>query len=108
VIDATEAVTAVHQNHDYAHLPPDAGDAWDGPEAKRNLELAGGVTHRFTLQDVTHKLTPRGLKLALEQKYLERHLETLPGLYPHFAPLTVIVAKAFIRVQWLKRVLSAS
>ena len=104
VIDATEAVMAIHQNHDYRHLPPEAGDAWKGPEARRNLELAGGGEYRFTLDDVTHKLTPARLTLALEQKYLERHLETLPRLYPRLAPLAVIVVKALIRAQGLKRI----
>jgi hypothetical protein len=108
VIDATEAVMAIHQNHDYRHLPPEAGDAWKGPEARRNLELSGGGEYRFTLEDVTHKLTPSKLTLALEQKYLERHLETLPRLYPRLAPLAVIAVKALIRAQGLKRIPAAS
>jgi hypothetical protein len=102
VIDATGSVMPVHQNHDYAHLPGKAVDAWKGPEAKRNLELAGGVEHHFTLTDVTHRLMPSGLKLALEQKYLERHLETLPRLYPRLALLATVLVRIFLKVQRLK------
>jgi hypothetical protein len=33
LIDATTVVTAVHQNHDYAHVPKGTGDRWYGPMA---------------------------------------------------------------------------
>ncbi len=56
VVDATERVTVVHQNHDYSL------HRWKGPEVERNLKLAGGYRHAFTLRDATHQLTPHGLK----------------------------------------------
>jgi len=40
VIDATAGVTALHQRHDYGHVPQSRGHAWHGPESDRNLELA--------------------------------------------------------------------
>lgn len=44
VIDATQVVTAVHQNHDYGHVPGGRGQAYiKGKEAARNIELAGGM-----------------------------------------------------------------
>ncbi|MFC2153915.1 hypothetical protein ACFLRC_00340 [Candidatus Altiarchaeota archaeon] len=51
VIDATDVVTAVHQCHDYCHHPEGYSWIWRGPEAKRNLRLAGGYTHIYTLRD---------------------------------------------------------
>lgn len=43
VVDATQAIFAVHQNHDYAHLPGGRMDAYvKGEEAQRNQQLAGG------------------------------------------------------------------
>jgi len=87
VINASDAILAVHQNHDYAHISIKAGDVWKGPEAKRNLELTGGRKHCFDLLDSTHKLTSAGLKLELGSKHLKRRLDTVPILYPRFKKL---------------------
>ena len=40
IVDATEAIFAVHQEHDYAH-GGGREEIWKGVEAKRNLALAG-------------------------------------------------------------------
>ncbi|CAN2045681.1 O-methyltransferase [Candidatus Magnetomoraceae bacterium gMMP-13] len=42
VIDATQAITAIHQDHDYSHLPCGKEEAWNGTEAKKNLLVRGG------------------------------------------------------------------
>jgi hypothetical protein len=76
VVDATRAVTCIHQNHDrtYASLgvaPPDAADDFQtGVEARRNLELAGGRRHVFTLRNANWVLTRRWLVPALTPWYL--------------------------------------
>jgi hypothetical protein len=90
VIDATNVLMAVHQNHDYSHVQPEAGDAWEGREAKRNLELACGWEHVFTLDDTTHELTINGPRLALSRRHLKRRIETLPTLYPCLSPLSFL------------------
>jgi glycosyltransferase involved in cell wall biosynthesis len=41
VIDGTECITAVHQDHDYGHLDGGRREAWRGAEAKRNRSLLG-------------------------------------------------------------------
>jgi len=55
VIDATETVTVVHQNHPSIYHPL-------GKEAKINFKLAGGFTHMMTLRDADWVLTARGLE----------------------------------------------
>ncbi|HOT90773.1 MAG TPA: hypothetical protein PLJ78_04400 [Anaerolineae bacterium] len=75
VIDATQAIRAIHQNHDYAHIADGADGAWKGPEAQRNLALAGGYDHVFTLTDATWLLTPRWLVPALTRERLRRRWE---------------------------------
>lgn len=65
VIDGSTRITAVHQNHDYAHLP--GGHSWieKGPEGWRHaLKLMGGVGRRFTIRDATHVLTAKGIEKA--------------------------------------------
>ncbi|HVP81195.1 MAG TPA: hypothetical protein VMV04_25170 [Thermodesulfobacteriota bacterium] len=102
VIDATEVVTAVHQDHDYRHVPSNAGDAWKGPEAKRNWELAGGVGHVFNSQDATHVLTHRGIRRALDRAHIVRLIKTTPQLYSPLNPLFMIV-RAFVLIPALAK-----
>jgi hypothetical protein len=83
VIDATEAVTVVHQNHNYAHIPQaKAGSPWNGPEAERNGELVGDLERVFTFADANWRLSPRGLRPNLSSAHRARYKETLPILYP--------------------------
>jgi hypothetical protein len=56
VVDATADVLALHQRHDYDHLSGGIEEAYYGEEAARNLELAGGKKHLYTLHDASHVL----------------------------------------------------
>jgi hypothetical protein len=85
LIDATPVVMAVHQNHDYSHLPPGQvkeGDVWKSDEQLANIKLAGSAAQAFSLFDATHLLTPQKLRLAYDLENLVRHCETLPMWYP--------------------------
>jgi hypothetical protein len=82
VVDATESARIVHQNHGYTHVKQGTGDAWEGPEADRNRELIGPGERIFTLADVTHRLTPKGLKRALSPAHLKRRLRTMAVFHP--------------------------
>ena len=65
LIDATEAVIAVHQDHGYGHVvnTPAASEAkvLASAEGKRNLELAGGRGRLYTVYDATAVLTANHL-----------------------------------------------
>ncbi len=61
VVDASPAVIAVHQNHDYAHHPQGQQGVWAGEEAKRNLSLAGGWDHLRSIMDANMLLRSDGL-----------------------------------------------
>jgi hypothetical protein len=65
VVDATRAVTAVHQRHGYDHLAGGKQEAYYGEEAVRNLELAGGKSHLYTIHDASHLLVDGRLKRNL-------------------------------------------
>ena len=56
VIDATAAVIAIHQPHDYAHLADGKNEAYYGEEAKQNVALGGGKAHTYTLHDASHRM----------------------------------------------------
>lgn len=62
VIDASSAVLAVHQNHDYGYHLQGKKGVFCGAEAARNYELAGGWRHLRTIADATEVLRQDGLK----------------------------------------------
>jgi hypothetical protein len=62
VVDATRAVFAEHQRHDYEHLEGGKAEAYYGEEAARNLDLAGGKSHLYTIHDASHVLVDGQLR----------------------------------------------
>ena len=83
VVDASEVVTAIHQNHDYAYHPAGAKGVWTDEQAKENYRLAGGRWHLLTIDDATHILGANG----------ERgNLRRLWAPYWRFARPTVVPA----------------
>lgn len=61
VVDASDVITAIHQNHDYFHVGSKEL-RYQGDEARRNLELAGGVRHIYTISEASHRLLQDGIK----------------------------------------------
>ena len=57
VLDASEVVLAMHQNHDYSYHPEGQKGVWYGEGAQRNFRVAGGFRHLHTLEDATHRFT---------------------------------------------------
>jgi hypothetical protein len=62
VVDASPAVLAVHQNHDYSHHPQGQQGVWHGHEAANNARLAGSWRHLRTIGDATEVLAGDILK----------------------------------------------
>jgi hypothetical protein len=60
VIDASEAVCAVHQNHEYSFQPHGSGGAWSDAAIRENFRLAGGWGHLHTMEDAGWRLTAAG------------------------------------------------
>jgi hypothetical protein len=107
VIDASYAVMAIHQNHDYNHHPKGRAAVWQGPEPERNWQLAGNGKHLCTFEDATHILTRSGVLLRTpwrktfhEAKRLSFHI---------FVHKTLPIRKALgLRKQSLRRLFSRS
>jgi hypothetical protein len=55
VVDGTQSIMIVHQNHDYSHLPG-GQPHYRHPETFENVRLAGGKRAIFELQDVNRQL----------------------------------------------------
>jgi hypothetical protein len=91
VIDATEAVTVIHQNHNYAHIAGGVTPAsFEGPEATQNRDLMGGDNYSFNLRDATHWLLGNSIKRAMDFPHLQYRLERQPVLEPSLGVMAKI------------------
>jgi hypothetical protein len=87
VIDSTQAVTIIHQNHDYGHVPERLGETFEGPEANQNRALMGGSENRFVLLDATWLLTPQDLVPARTFRHLSRAMFLWLAVHLRLYPL---------------------
>jgi hypothetical protein len=88
IVDASEAVMAVHQNHDYGHHPQGYKGVWEGEEAAANRVLAGGEDHHLSIEDATHFLTP---SLRIRRKLLSKEAKYF--LFVNFVEKTLAARK---------------
>lgn len=65
IIDATEAMLAIHQNHTYVHHRQGKRGVWRGEEARYNFTRAGGLTRMATILNAQFLLTKNGLTAPL-------------------------------------------
>lgn len=77
-IDATEVVTAIHQNHESSHLQVKK-DPSKKIEAQRNLKLIGGFSNLMSFRDANWLLTSNGLE---KPKFPRRIFSELSLFYP--------------------------
>ena len=62
VVDVSEVVCAVHQNHDYGYHPEGMNGVWHDADARRNLELARHEVRPRTIEDAQFRLTAKGIR----------------------------------------------
>jgi hypothetical protein len=74
IIETTETIMGVHQNHDYSHLP-EGQRHYKLPESFENIRLAGGHKHIYTLHEV-NKMYSSG-KIKRKKFTLRRFLRLL-------------------------------
>ena len=83
LVDATPAITVIHQNHDYAHLPGGVKHFYQ-PETDVNVKLAGGRRSIFNATDSRYLLTASGLRRKpLGWKGFWREVEIFPLVRLH-------------------------
>lgn len=83
VVDLSEVVTIVHQNHDYAHLPGGIKHFYQ-PETADNVRMAGGRRTIFKLSDATHELVDHQFKRkTLDWQSFWREVEIFPLVSLH-------------------------
>lgn len=82
VLNATETVLAVHQNHDYSYHPEGAAGVWQDEQSRMNFELAGGKRHLYTIEDSTHRLTSSGIERNLMSSLGPLRRAAKPYVFP--------------------------
>jgi hypothetical protein len=80
VIDATSAVMAIHQNHDYSHLLASRPALFKGPEESINRSLVSKGFINCNVDYATLVLRGEKLRPALAPKYVIRRLFFIPGI----------------------------
>ncbi len=82
IIDASNAITIIHQNHDYAHVPYKNGIKWNGPEAIKNRKLLSNkFISNFTTMDASHIIISNEVKRAFTREHLRYKWFRIPRLY---------------------------
>lgn len=78
VIDSTQSIMIIHQDHDYSHLPG-GKPHYRHPETFENISLAGGKRTIFELRDVNARLEAGQIKrLPFSWARLWREIEVFP------------------------------
>lgn len=62
VVDATEAVTAIHQNHDYGYHPGGRMGVHNDAQTQQNFAIGEKGKHLRTIASANYKLGTRGLR----------------------------------------------
>lgn len=61
VVNASDTVTLVHQNHDYSHVAGGVQEVWNDSDALRNYDATGSRDRLFSILDADWRLTGKGL-----------------------------------------------
>jgi hypothetical protein len=90
VVDASSAITVIHQDHDYSHLP-NGQPHYRLPESSENLRLAGGRRMVFTLEDADRRIRDGSLeRIPQHFRKLAREFEIFPLVKLHSEALADI------------------
>lgn len=101
LIDCSDAIDIVHQDHDYQHLP-NGQSHYRLPESKTNIELAGGKRRIFTLRDCDRRLTREGkiIHQPFSLGRLSREMEIFPSVRLHSKALDNLSYAIFHPKKW--------
>jgi hypothetical protein len=95
VVDGSEDINIIHQDHDYSHLPG-GKPHYRLPESFENIKSAGGLRTIFTLDDCESTLMNGKLAaFPMSWKKLWREIEILPLVRWHSWPMENLLFAIF-------------
>jgi hypothetical protein len=104
VVDATDAILAIHQNHDYGHIAGGEAAALRGVETERNWQMLGPDFLALSIEDATWTLGTSGAAPAREPRRMLRRLLLWPALSPRLKVSVRIVKRlkrALLPASWV-------
>jgi hypothetical protein len=111
VIDGSNVITAIHQDHDYAHFHKGEVSILHTAEGKKNMRLMG-FGHRYLIASANLELTPHGLQRTHNQwkvlddrlhEYEIRLIYRLLSWWPYSSPLYLTLKGLKRGARWLGR-----
>ena len=103
IVDATSSIFAIHQDHDYSHLP-NGQPHYRLPESSENIRLAGGRRTIFTLLDANRFIQNGQLHhIPLNPQKLMREIEIFPLTRLHSRPVADVFFSIFHPIKaWME------
>lgn len=96
VVDATDAGTVIHQNHNYAHIHGSLNpNSFEGPEAVNNRVLMGSDDTSFNVGDATHRIVNDSVLNAKDYQYLKYRVIRQSVLNPSAGAIPKILWRIF-------------
>jgi hypothetical protein len=93
VYDATDVITAIHQNHGWSHVEGGEDWIWKGPEIGLNKQIVGQYVSTFGNADVTWRLSESGSSPVINKRRIRRALELVGRRHRIVKPVTSIILK---------------
>ncbi|MBI4236518.1 MAG: glycosyltransferase family 2 protein [Chloroflexi bacterium] len=91
VVDASDVIRAIHQNHDWSIHPGGTPWVWEGPEIQRNRQMAGPEAMTYSIGDATWRLTPHALRPIMSRRRVGRWAEKLGTRHRALRPIARVV-----------------
>lgn len=86
VVDASSAILAIHQNHNYGHVKSgavvDMYRYWSNPELKENHRLAKGFLHNMGPREAQYRFVDGQVVKAGGRRYFDSQIYNLWYYYP--------------------------
>ena len=82
VIDLSQTIVAIHQQHDYAYLKGGHDEFYKGTATAHNRTLIGEWTHLFGTHDSSHVLKNGKVMKAQDFEYVDRREDRLREIHP--------------------------
>ena len=88
LVDATNCLHVVHQNHAYNHLAGGKAEAFSGEEVKQSWEMLGPDFYQLDIRDANYVIDScEGLIRKKNADYYIRKCMTLPVMKPSLSPI---------------------
>lgn len=105
IIDATNKVFMIHQNHDYSSIktasnkPNKIDGTYTGPEGKHNEKYLGNNSSKvMNILDCTHKINGDSINRKIKREEKIRNLFRLPKVFPELSIPIKLYRRLYLKI----------